>query len=221
MPSVRLIAMSNKTIRVQGKGKVSQAPDQIRLTFGVSERKIDFSKAVEGCNARIAILRMAASKCNIDSNALKTVNFNVVEETEYKDGRSHHRGFRADHRVVVILPVDREAVGKFLSCVMSGGSKPQVKVAFEVADAEGLKQRVLAAAVENARQRAETIAESSGIKLGEIANIEYGYMQVRVSSMGCEMALPSDEPELCAGPDFDPDDLEAEDSVTITWGIRS
>ena len=94
-----------------------------------------------------------------------------------------------------------------------------MNLAFEVADPEGLKQKVLASAVANAKRRAETIATASGIKLGGITHIEYGYAEVRVSSQPCEMALESAGSMSDEAPDFDPEEVQAEDTVTITWEI--
>lgn len=213
-----MLVMTSKTIRVQGKGAVTQAPDRIRLTFTLTERHRDFKEAVEGCNRRVAGVKSAATKCEISADLLKTTHFDVREDTEYESGRHRHVGFMVSHQIAVQLPIDRELVGRFLSAVMTGGSKPGVNIAFEVDDGEGLKQKVLASAVENATLRAHTIATAAGVKLGNILNIEYGYAEVRISSRGSDMVLAS-EPVACEAPDFDPDDIEAEDTVTITWEI--
>lgn len=208
-----------KTIRVEGKGTFSQPPDMIKLTFGVNEVSKDFSQAVEGCNSRVAMLKSAASKCNIDPSALKTVNFNVEEETEYKNDRRCRAGFRAGHYVLLLLKYEREAVGRFLSEVMSGTARPQVKIAFKTSDAEAIKRKVLEAAVENATQRAQIIANSSGVKLGQIVNIEHGNAHLKVSTTACDFFLASETPELCTGPDFEPDNIKVTDSVMVAWEI--
>lgn len=215
-----IFPMTKKTIRVQGRGSVCQAPDQIRLKFTLDHSHPDFQKAVEGCNQRVAVVKAAATGSGIAPEVLKTIHFDVREETEYQGGRHRHVGFEASHQLAVVLPVDRDLVGRFLSAVMSGGSKPQVNLAFEVSDAEELKQKVLANAVENARRRADTIASAAGVKLGAILQIEYGYSEVRISSRDCDMDGTSSS-VACDAPDFNPDDVEAEDTVTVTWEIAA
>ena len=211
-------AMNPKTIRVQGKGTVSQSPDRIRLAFTIVEKDQDFSKVVERCNLGVDALRAAAEGCAISQAELKTTHFDVREETEYASGRHQHVGFQSTHQVGVVLPIDKDLLGRFLTAVLRGKARPQVNLAFEVSDPEELKQRVLADAVENAKRRAQTISTASGVTLGPILGIEYGYAEVRISSqpslMAMECAGPSD-----VAPDFEPDDVEVEDTVTITWEI--
>lgn len=56
-------AMNPRTIRVQGKGIVSQSPDRVRLIFTIVGKDPDFSKAVEQCNLGVEALRTAAEGC--------------------------------------------------------------------------------------------------------------------------------------------------------------
>lgn len=197
---------------------MSQSPDQVRLIFSCIERNRDFKHAIEGCNQRIAEVRAAATKCGIPAERLKTTRLGVEEDTEYESGRRRHVGFLASHELAVTLPLDRELIGKFLSAVMVGSSKPQLKIVFEVADGETLKQKVLANAVENAKTRAQTIALAAGVVLGPILQIEYGYGEVRVSSESSDMGV-CHSPVVADAPDFDPEDVDAEDTVTITWEL--
>lgn len=213
--------MNPKTIRVQGKGTVSQAPDRIRIAFTVSGNHLDFTQTVGDCNAGIEALRAAAKESGIDPSELKTTHFDVREDTEYLSGKHLFIGFRATHRLGIVLPINKVLLGRFLSAVCRGKAKPQVNLAFEVSDPEGLKQKVLASAVENAKCRATTIADASGIKLSAISHIEYGYAEIRISSQSCGMALESSELIGDVAPDFEPDDIEANDTVTITWEIES
>lgn len=211
--------MNTKTIRVQGKGMHVQAPDRVRLVFTVVGEDPDFSRAVEQCNRAVEAVRSAAEGCGIAATELKSSHFDVREENEYVSGRHQHVGFKATHRIAVGLPIDKGLLGRFLSAVLRGKARPEVRLSFEVSDPEALKQRVLASAVENAKRRAQTIATASGVVLGSILGIEYGYAEVRISSQESSMALACAEPSDAA-PDFEPDDVEAEDTVTVTWEIR-
>ena len=212
--------MNSRIIRVQGRGTVSQAPDQIRIQLNVSHRETDFTRAMEGSNSRVELIRAAVRSVGLDPQDLKTVHFDVQNDTEYSGGRSRHIGFIANHRVEIELPIDKLLVGRFLSAVVQGGSKPEVKLTFAESDPEAIKQRVLTNAVENAKKRAEIITAAAGVKLGRIENIEYGYTEIRFSSQPCDMAIESAGPLSDAAPDFEPDDVEAEDTVTITWTLE-
>ena len=210
--------MKTRTIRVQGHGSVTQAPDRIRISLTILEKRPVYSSAIEGSNVRIAAIRKASDKCGIDPELLRTTQFDVRNENEYSEGRSVHVGFIATHAVAVDLPLDQELVGKFLASLSGSKADPSVAISFSVSDPESLKQRVLADAVANATARAETIAKAAGIRLGSIENIEYGYAEIRVSSEDHDFGSSV----LCdAAPDIRPEEVEAEDTVTITWAIGS
>lgn len=213
--------MNQRTIQVQGRGTVTQAPDRIRILLTLDSASGDFATAIEMCNSEVAAVRSAAQDAGIDPAELKTTHFHVAEQKEYISGRHQFVGFEATHQLGVVLPIDKDLIGRFLSSVIRSNSKPQIRLGFEVADAEGLKQKVIASAVENAKRRAETIAEAAGTPLGTILKIEYGHVEVRISSGSCDMEVNSAEPGADIAPDLDPDDVSAEDSVTITWDIPS
>jgi len=213
--------MKNRTIRVQGKGAVSQAPDRVQIHFTISETQEGFADAVEGCNTRIDAVRHAVSSAGLPASELKTTSFNIREAHEYRSGTNIHVGFEAIHGTVIEIPLDKPLIGRLLTDVIRGKARPQVNLNFSVSDPEGLRQRVLADAVANAKRRAETIAQAGSLKLGSIENIEYGYSEIRISSEPCDLALElASEPEPNVAPDFDPHDVDAVDTVTITWAIN-
>lgn len=210
--------MNTRTIRVQGKGSASQAPDRISLLFSVIYRSPQFDSAIAGCNARVESIRGAAKELTMADSDLKTLQFGVDEETDYSNGKHKHIGYMATHQLRMDLPVDQNQVGRFLTSIVKAGAEPQIRINFTVADTEALKQRVLSDAVANAKARAEIIASSAGVKLGNIVDIQYGYSEVVISSAPSNIMLePCCESEIA--PNFDPKDVEAEDTVTVTWEI--
>lgn len=211
--------MNSKTIRIQGRGSVSQSPDRVRLSLTIDERDPDFSEAVKRSNLGVEALRMAAESCSIAPAELKTTHFDVQEKKpDFLSERIDHVEFQVTHRVSLQLPIDGDLLERFLSGVLQGKARPQVSLAFEVSDPEELKQRVLADAVENAIRRAQTIATASGVALGSILAVEYGHAEFGIRSLQNSMAM---ECSLISefAPNFQPDDVEARDSVTITWEI--
>lgn len=217
-PPYTMHAMNSKIIRVQGKGRVFQSPDRVRVAFSITGKDADFTKAVEQGNLKIEALRVVAESCGIARTEMKTISFDIEEETKYDSGRRHHIGFICEHKLSVCLPIDQDLLGHFLSAVIQSKAKPEMTLTFEVSDTEELKQKVLANAVENAKRRAQTIATASGVTLGSIQQIEYGYSEIRISSEPVIMEM-HDVASGPIAPDFEPDDVEAEDTVTITWEI--
>ena len=82
--------MKTRTIRVQGKGSASQAPDRISLFFSVAHPRPQYDKAIEGCNTMVEAIRAAVIELNLPGSDLKTDQFGVSDETQYEHGRYKH-----------------------------------------------------------------------------------------------------------------------------------
>ena len=208
--------MSTKTIRVQGRGAVAQTPDKISLLLSIEEKQKDFSSAIDGANLRIETCRLVAEEVGISPDQIKTSDFGVADDEEYEHGRRNHIGYLAKHTLRILLPIDKTLVGKFLSSLARSKAKPEITLAFIVSDTEAVRKKLLADAVVNAKSHAQTIVETAGVSLGSIVNIEHGYSEIRVSSAENNLLFSE---AATSDIDFDPEDISAEDSVTITWEI--
>ncbi len=71
-----------RTITVKGVGSVSAKPDYITLTLSITEKDMDYEKALEGAARRIAQLEGAAEGAGFEKGALKPLHFNVSTQYE-------------------------------------------------------------------------------------------------------------------------------------------
>ena len=79
---------------------------------------------------------------------------------------------------------------------------------------------ILQDAAQNARRKAEVLCAATGVKLGQLLDVNYNwgeidlYAQTKYSAGDCLAAT-------CAPCDIeiDPDDIQAGDSVTFVWEI--
>lgn len=210
---------SPRVIRVQGRGRLAVRPDRIHLCFTVRSTHADFDRSVRLCNDGVRALREAAAATGAQAAQLQTGCFRVSEETSYEGGRRQGVGFSAEQSVTLILPWEREHVGKVLAALLGSGARPQVALHFDVADQEPLKQAVLAEAVRNARNRAEVLAQAAGIGLGRLVTLEYGTAELFIRNPEAGAALGSPGTVACEAPEVEPEDLVVEDTVTLVWEL--
>ncbi len=226
-----------RTITVQGNGLVSAEPDQVVLRFDVTGFDPSYGAAVEELNRRVDALRRDLEDADIPRSALKTTRFNVRTKTKWVDaenggisartGRRRGRfgeegeeiflGYVAEHDLKLTLPLDQELLNRAFARVAASASEPKVSISFDVEDRAALRQQVLRLAVEDACRSARTMAEAARVDLGEIARIDYGVLEVHVTS---ELRMYEMEaaPSMPA-PDITPSSLSAEDRVTVVWEI--
>ena len=210
--------MADAVIRVQGRGRLRADPEITVLEFQVKGRSMDYADAVERAAIEVEAIRAALEAQGIARTALKTTRFGVGREEEWDPKREKRlfQGYAAVHGLRLELPRTADA-GAVLDAIADEAPGAAVQISFEIADPAGFRQRLLTAAVEAARRNAATIAAASGVWLGPIAGIEYGWTEVRMAS-----ALVYEARAMRGAPaptSFEPEAIEGEESVTVTWAI--
>jgi hypothetical protein len=207
-------------IRVQGHGSVASSPDRIILSLTLESEHKDYDKAMEDSAQRLELLRQAVAKTGLDPELLKTASFGVDAAQDYDQGRKTFRGYNVRHHLSLELPYERENLGQVFAAVTGCKARAELTLSFTVADPEAVKRRVLEAAVRNARDRAEVIAQAAGRKLGAIHAIDYGHTEITIRSQpmifGARTFASMAEPEM----DFNPADIDSEDTVLVAWELE-
>lgn len=209
--------MAEAVIRVQGRGRLGADPDLAVLAFQVRGRSADYADAVERAARAVEAIRAAFGGLGVAGGALKTARFGVGREEEWDPQRQKRlfQGYAAVHALRLELPLSADA-GAVLDAIVDAAPGADVHVSFELSDPDAFRQRLLAAAVGAARQNARTIADAAGVRLGTIAAIEYGPGDLRPMPLALEArAMRGGVPTA-----FEPEAIEGEETVTITWRIE-
>ncbi|HMT22557.1 MAG TPA: SIMPL domain-containing protein, partial [Promineifilum sp.] len=98
----------------------------------------------------------------------QTTNYSLYAEQIYGDrGPEGIAGYRISNQVNVKIR-DIALVGDVLAAVTEAGANAIYGVNFSVADPAALEAEARAAAMDDARKRAESLAELGGVALGDI-----------------------------------------------------
>ena len=218
-----------KTIRVTGKGQIKVRPDQTRITVTLEEKYPEYADALYHSSRDTDDLKQILSKEGFEKKDLKTLSFDIDAEYEgyHEDGiyRQKLVGYRYRHVMKVDFDSDPERMGRVLYALAHGSLTPEIQISYTVKDREAAKNRLLGKAVEDARQKAELLAEAAGVTLGSLINVNYSWaepnFEVRPMNralMGANGAAPMAK---TSGYDLnlEPDDLELSDTVTLTYEI--
>lgn len=172
------------TITVSGQGQAAAKPDLARIIISVSTdgETIPQVSALnrESSDKIIAKLREIA----IPADDIQTVDMQVLRN--YASGKSAlsssaGQGFRAEHRIQIVLR-DPANVGKIIGDIVAIDNMTLQSVNWDVNNHEAADDQARAAAVADARHRAEIYAQAAGVKLGRL-------VLIRDESRGSEPVL--------------------------------
>lgn len=203
-------------IRVAGSGTVYGEPDLAVFSVGINTLDADVSVATMEADETAAELIAALSGAGVAEDDLQTSNYNVYRE-DWHSGPDGEQG-EPLYRVINTLTVtvrDVAQVGDLIGVALAAGANQVDSLRFTIADAEQLLSEARALAVEDARQRAEELAELTGVTLGEPVHIEEfstGGLPVLRQSYGMAMAESS-------GPPIEAGELSVSVELAIVYRI--
>ena len=213
-----------RTIRVKGKGKISVKPDTIKITIKAEGVRWNYDETIEQSTYDTRILRDAVEKAGLDPKNLKTTYFSIDSKYKsYHDKNNDYKekfvGYEYNHSAYIEFDNDNKILGKVLYELAHCDVKVKFDINYTVKDKEKVKNDLLEKAVEDSTTKAKVLAKASGVKLKEILNIDYSWGEIEIYSspmddwMVCEAASTYDI-------DIEADDIDVQDTVTITWTIE-
>jgi uncharacterized protein YggE len=208
-------------ISVAGEGKITARPDVAMITLGVSTLRPTVAEARDA--AATALDAMIASMRNnsIADEDIQTQSLNIYPEYRYgNNGEQTLTGFRVSNTVIAKLR-DVDRTGEVVDdAVNAGGNEATIQgIAFTIDNPEDLREEARAAAVADAKRRAETLASASGVSIGEPISITEGSVySPPIPYAGAEFA--GDRAQAAPETPIEPGELDVIINVTVTWAIE-
>lgn len=161
-----------RSVRVDGHGEVSVAPDRARLQMAAQVTSKELDAAQTQVNAIVRAYVKRAKALGASDADISTAGFNVQPQYDYssKDGRKFV-GYQVTRHIEVTVH-DLAKVGDYLLQATAAGINNVSEPVLESSHADALRLRALAAAAKSAQARAQVLAQTLGAKLGPIHRID-------------------------------------------------
>jgi uncharacterized protein len=153
-----------RTIRVQGHGEVRVAPDRARLMLGVQRTDANAQAAVESNSETVRSVVDALKSAGVPEDAVQTSNFSIYYDAQ-------NQVYTVNNQVAVRV-AEVGTVGRLLGLAIRAGANMSGGISFEVEDSSEAEVEALRRAVDDARTRAETLAASLGVALGDVVSVD-------------------------------------------------
>lgn len=151
-------------IKVNGEGKVSVRPDQAKVTLGASTEDRELAKAQEENAAIISRVQRALRGAGIPEDRIQTTDYSIFPQYDYIEGKQVFRGYRVLHLLLVTVePIEK--TGAVVDMAVANGANTVSGIVFETSRYTEVYLQALSLAVLNAREKAETIAATIGVRL--------------------------------------------------------
>lgn len=176
-------------ISVAGEGEVFAAPDIATFSFTVEARADDAISAQNEVASKMDAIRTYLSEAGVEERDIKTQYFNLSPRYEYPETTCNEFGFcppRGEPTIIgyqvsqsVSVKVrDTEKAGEILSAIGDHGAMNVSGLSFTIDDEDSLKAEARKLAIEDAKEKAEILAENLDARLVRMTGFweeNYGY----------------------------------------------
>lgn len=207
-------------ITVTGTAKVNATPDVAVLNLGVISEGTAVNLAQKGVTEKMnAIIASMKNDFNIQAKDIQTENFSINPKYDWTDGKQRIIGYIASQSVSVKVR-DFNQTGDILAKATDLGANTVSGPNFQIDDMEKVKADAREKAIAEAKNKAKTLADQVGIKLGRIVNFYEGGSEIpNVMYARSDMALGVSEMKAIA-PTIEPGSQDVQLTVSISYEIK-
>jgi hypothetical protein len=176
-----------RLITVQGEGRITQSPDTIELNVELVTLNKDYEKMMEGAINKLNLLYYHLTNLGFDKNDIQTSDFIINAKYEsVRDNNGNYKnefvGYEARQNIVLEFPLNTAFLAEIIDAITRSVIKPNISIAYTIQDKQSLINDLLESAVQDAINKANILANASGVKLGEVQTIEYKRQDYRIYS---------------------------------------
>ncbi|MQY42708.1 DUF541 domain-containing protein [Epibacterium sp. SM1969] len=170
-----VVAEAQRQIVVQGSASRAVAPDQAVLTLGVREEHEEARAAMAAASKAMVAIIDELVAAGIAAEDMQTSQLSLspvwARDDRYdQNGTRKVVGFEASNMLTVKLR-DLDALGGVLDQVLAVGANQFQGLRFGLEDANAIERDLRAAAVKDAYDKAQQLADAAGVTLGAARQI--------------------------------------------------
>jgi uncharacterized protein YggE len=163
-----------ESISVGGTARSTVTPDRFSFSVGVQTVANTVDDAVSQNNKRVAAVIAAIKAAGAQDKDIQTSNFNIWPQQDYQEGRLPRiLGYQVSNSITVRSTKVSDA-GRLLGIAIGAGVNTSTGINFEVADPARGRDQGLRAAFEDARAKANLLAQAAGRAVGRVLSISEG-----------------------------------------------
>ncbi len=218
-------------ISVSGSGDVFATPDTGSFSFSVVEEGKTSKAAQDSATTAINKVLAGIRSLGVEDKDIKTVAYNLYPKYEYSrpelctngycpPGKQSLTGYEVSQTVTIKIR-DTSKAGDVLTKAGELGAKNISGLDFVVDDMDALQAEARDEAIKDAKEKAEVLAKSLGVKLRRIVNFsEGGNYPIMYAMGGAKMEAMNADMAVAPAPELPVGENKITSNVTITYEVE-
>jgi Uncharacterized conserved protein len=203
------------TVSVSATGTIQAMPDIAYVTAGVVTQNKDCAKAQSDNSAAMNTLMDALKNAGLTEDDIDTIGYSVYPMYDYSEGgKGQIYAYEVTNRVNIAVR-DLTRVGEIIDIAAESGANTGYSIRFTLEDEDAYYNDALAAAMQEARGKADTLAAAGGFAVLSVLQVSegsYSYWPVYEYAAADDAEAYRETP-VSAG------ELDVTATVTVVYGI--
>ena len=158
-------------LAVVGEGKVTVVPDTATVTVGIV---VNNAKTVDETQEKINVINNqiidSMGKLGIAKTDIKTSNYSINPDYSYTNGSNQITGYSGNANLTVTVK-NTNTLPQVITGATEAGANQVGDPQYTVDSPEKFREEARNKAIANAKEEAQKLAQSLGIRLGKVTNI--------------------------------------------------
>jgi uncharacterized protein len=151
-------------IKVTGEGELAVPPDSASVNLGVITESKQLITAQQQNSLEVTKVINSLVSLGITKNHIQTFDYRIESDYDYDQGKQIFRGYKITHILQVKIE-DLSIVGKVVDTAVENGVNYVSNVQFTAKNKDSFYKQALILAVNNATEKAKTIASTLNVTL--------------------------------------------------------
>lgn len=221
---------ATNVISVSGKGEITTKADTGLFSFSIIEEGKSTKEAQDKVSKKETAILAALKTLGIPEKDIKTDSYNSYPKYEYSrmevctagycpPGKQTISGYEASQSITVKVRSTSDA-GVVLAKVGELGASNISGLTFTIDDIDSVNAEARDAAIKDAKEKAQVLAKSLGIKLRKIVNFQEGGSYPVMYASGLMKSDAMAIPEAAPVPQLPTGENKITSNVTITYEVE-
>jgi hypothetical protein len=213
---------TSNTVTGNGAAEIKAMPDIIGVYFSIETNASTSAAATDANSVIVDKLTTELIKQGFETKDIQTISFNVYQDYKWDDGESTPNGYKATHSLRVEMSADNsDNIGDAIDAGVNAGAGISY-INFELSQAKQneYKAQALKLASQDAKIKAQAVAEGLGKRIGRLVNVasnDFNYYPWNI--YGAAGSVASAEDAKLATTRIQPSEQSISASVTATFKI--
>ncbi|MGF1911158.1 oxidative stress defense protein [Vibrio kasasachensis] len=156
-----------------GYGEVVAKPDMAEFSVKVVETTMTAEQAKQSVDKAVAVFLTTLEQQGVDAEDITSTNLYLAPQYHYpKKGQPELVGYRASRSITVTVE-ELAKLNRYLDTALTSGINQIDNITLKVKDEAKYQQKARMAAIDDAKSKAESLAQGFGQELGHVWQINY------------------------------------------------